>query len=345
MRGPLSLALAPNGDLITANGDAVNANAKFPSELVEFTPKGHFIAQRSVDTSAQGGAFGLAIDQASGDVYALTGSEAHSTGEKVVTEYDAHGEEIERFGEFEQGKATAASSDKVHESPFIGGLAVNGAGDAYVFDLNTSDNFYHRLMEFEPCATGHCYAGAGHDIGAGFQGETKFPTQPAVDAAGHVYTLSEEKYVQEFDPGQSVKTPICVFEFAKGGMYSTAVKPNGGVFFFSYKRETGFQTKLVHELAPCQNGTFKEVGKFEVRPERDDVKAMAFDPLRVFPGREAGMLYGGAPGPVPGPGTGSSVRSYVRFSAGPKAWRRTARMVGSLGVGWLRQSASDLNHA
>jgi hypothetical protein len=62
LRGPLGLALAPNGDLITANGDAVNANAKFPSELVEFTPKGHFVAQRSVDASGEGGAFGLAIE-------------------------------------------------------------------------------------------------------------------------------------------------------------------------------------------------------------------------------------------------------------------------------------------
>jgi hypothetical protein len=62
LRGPLGLALAPNGDLITANGDAVNANAKFPSELVEFTPDGHFVAQRTVDASAEGGAFGLAIE-------------------------------------------------------------------------------------------------------------------------------------------------------------------------------------------------------------------------------------------------------------------------------------------
>jgi hypothetical protein len=255
-------------------------------------------------------AFGLAVDPANGNVYVLSGAAAHETGAKVVTEYDAHGEEITRFVEFEQGCATSACPSKVHSSPFIGGIAVDAAGDVYVFDLNEADDHYHRLMAFKPCTPGdftsYCYAGQSEDIGAGFQGETRFPTQPAVDATGHVYTLTEEKYVQEFDLGVSRKAPICTFEFSKGGMYSMAVKPDGGVFFFSYKKETGFQTKLVHELAPCQNGTFKEVGKVEVRPERDDIKAMAFDPLRQFaPGREAGVLYGAAPGGTPGSGTGT----------------------------------------
>lgn len=60
LHGPLALALGPNGDLFTANGDAVNADAKQPSEIVEFTPQGRFIAQLSVDP-APGGAFGLAF--------------------------------------------------------------------------------------------------------------------------------------------------------------------------------------------------------------------------------------------------------------------------------------------
>jgi hypothetical protein len=60
LRGPLGLALAPNGHLITANGDAINPDPKKPSELVEFTVDGRFIAQLSVDPS-QGAAFGLAF--------------------------------------------------------------------------------------------------------------------------------------------------------------------------------------------------------------------------------------------------------------------------------------------
>ena len=54
LRGPLGLVLAPNGDLITANGDAVNADPNQASELVEFTPRGKFVGQFSIDpTQAQ----------------------------------------------------------------------------------------------------------------------------------------------------------------------------------------------------------------------------------------------------------------------------------------------------
>jgi hypothetical protein len=59
LHGPLGLAFAPNGDLITANGDAINADPNQPSELVEFTRKGKFVAQLSINSS--GAAFGLAV--------------------------------------------------------------------------------------------------------------------------------------------------------------------------------------------------------------------------------------------------------------------------------------------
>jgi hypothetical protein len=60
LRGPLGLALAPNGNLLTTNGDGVNANPARASELVEFTPRGQYVAQLSLD-STQGAAFGLAL--------------------------------------------------------------------------------------------------------------------------------------------------------------------------------------------------------------------------------------------------------------------------------------------
>jgi len=61
LRGPLGLVLAKNGNLITANGDAVNEEASQPSEMVEFTRNGKFVDQVPVDPSGQGGAFGLAL--------------------------------------------------------------------------------------------------------------------------------------------------------------------------------------------------------------------------------------------------------------------------------------------
>jgi DNA-binding beta-propeller fold protein YncE len=60
LRGPLALRFAPNGHLLAANGDAVNADILHPSEIVEFTSWGEFIREYNVDSS-QGGAFGLDV--------------------------------------------------------------------------------------------------------------------------------------------------------------------------------------------------------------------------------------------------------------------------------------------
>jgi hypothetical protein len=67
LHGPLGLVLLPNGNLITANGDAVNVDPANPSTLVEFTPRGRFINQYSLANAggtpgAAGAAFGLALD-------------------------------------------------------------------------------------------------------------------------------------------------------------------------------------------------------------------------------------------------------------------------------------------
>jgi hypothetical protein len=58
LRGPLALRWAPNGDLLAANGDAVNADPLRPSEIVEFTIWGQFVREYDVDSN-QGGAFGI----------------------------------------------------------------------------------------------------------------------------------------------------------------------------------------------------------------------------------------------------------------------------------------------
>jgi hypothetical protein len=60
--GPLGLVRARNGNLISAQGDAVNPDPNQPSGLVEVTMTGAFVAQRSVDAAA-GSAFGLALEQ------------------------------------------------------------------------------------------------------------------------------------------------------------------------------------------------------------------------------------------------------------------------------------------
>jgi hypothetical protein len=65
LRGPLGLALAPNGDLVSAQGDAVNPNPdpNGQSLLLEFTPAGAFVpAEFSVEPTTAGAAFRLAVE-------------------------------------------------------------------------------------------------------------------------------------------------------------------------------------------------------------------------------------------------------------------------------------------
>jgi len=59
LRGPLGLAFAPNGHLLTANGDAVNTDPTHPSEIVEFTRDGTFVREFNLDAGADA-AFGVA---------------------------------------------------------------------------------------------------------------------------------------------------------------------------------------------------------------------------------------------------------------------------------------------
>jgi hypothetical protein len=62
LHGPLDMVLLPNGDLLVANSDGRNADPNQPSELVEFTTEGKFVAEYSVDPN-NGGAFGVGIHE------------------------------------------------------------------------------------------------------------------------------------------------------------------------------------------------------------------------------------------------------------------------------------------
>jgi hypothetical protein len=59
LHGPLGLTLAPNGNLIAANGDGVNPGGT-QNELVEFTQQGALVATRQLDGGLLGAAFGIA---------------------------------------------------------------------------------------------------------------------------------------------------------------------------------------------------------------------------------------------------------------------------------------------
>jgi hypothetical protein len=65
LHGPLGLVLAPQGDLIVANGDAPSVHPPAmgqQNELLEYTPQGKFVAQFQLDPGPPGAAFGLALE-------------------------------------------------------------------------------------------------------------------------------------------------------------------------------------------------------------------------------------------------------------------------------------------
>ena len=68
LHGPVGLVLAPNGDLIATNGDAVDPDNANLNLLVEFTPQGKLVGQYQVDSGAAGGAFGLAVTSVNGEL-------------------------------------------------------------------------------------------------------------------------------------------------------------------------------------------------------------------------------------------------------------------------------------
>ncbi len=67
LHGPLGLVLAANGNLITANGDGVNAGGT-QNDLVEFTKEGTLVATYQLDGGALGAAFGIASTLSQGAV-------------------------------------------------------------------------------------------------------------------------------------------------------------------------------------------------------------------------------------------------------------------------------------
>lgn len=61
LHGALDLSILPNGHFLVANSDGSNVDPNQPSELVEYTATGQFLAQMSVDPN-NGGAFGFAVN-------------------------------------------------------------------------------------------------------------------------------------------------------------------------------------------------------------------------------------------------------------------------------------------
>jgi hypothetical protein len=263
------------------------------------------------------------VDQTTGNVYTHNG-EGIQAGEKKIVVYNADGSEvITRFGEkVPKPEPTEEHPEKMHGLSASGSnLAVDGSGVVYLYDANNLFGFYERLMVFKPQSPGdyehYVYAGEVLPNSAA-------PQYPALDTDGHIYTAAPSNgqismYAPQTPapyPAPAATTPICTYKFTKAGIASLTVNPTTGeVFFYSYKLP-----KRVRRLGPCdpQTGKFTELEPepeaLTVTPEREDVTALAFDPVRqVDPQRPPGVLYGGTPTPTDGQGSGEPGQSSLGY--------------------------------
>jgi hypothetical protein len=291
----------------------------------------------AVDSPSSGQALDVDVDQETGEVFVLN---VGTPGSKLIVAYSADGsKELTRFGEeAPSGETIAESPQKLHDPAGPGGLAVGKAGVVYVYDQEGSQ-VVKRLMAFKPNGSGgYEYAGTAEDIGVG---NPHRPTRPVADAAGHLYVASNSTFVEEYDPAHPAAAPVCTYEQKKGGITSITVNPlTGEPYFYSSRISEGFKTKTVHQLGPCNPATGKfegpkgeaKVGQFEVTPERAELYGLAYDPAdKLEATRAAGILYGGAPAPVPaaGLGTGEPGQSSLGYVfAAPKAQDQPAKVGG-----------------
>jgi hypothetical protein len=266
------------------------------------------------------------IDQSTGNVYVY---KTTVTGRDAIVVYKPNGSEvISRFGEFigseSGGKTTAETPDKIHGVDRWGPIAVNSSGEVYVYDQNYWDfaaGGANRLMKFVPKTPGdyseYVYAGVGQDVAAGISEVA--PSSPVLDATGNVYVVSVQKVVEMYDPAHPKDPAICKYKFVKGGIISLTVNPDTGESFFFSEQAP----KRIRQLGPCNEATGKFedpasgkelVGEYAVAPEREDLFGLAFDPKRALTGRPPGVLYGGAPSPVPSSvGTGEPGQSSLGY--------------------------------
>ncbi|HEY5709948.1 MAG TPA: hypothetical protein VIS51_11195 [Solirubrobacterales bacterium] len=292
------------------------------------------------------------VDQSTGNVYVYSGGGDATAGRKYIAVYEPDGSAvIARFGErVLSPEPTATHPELMHGTggPSRNGLAVDDSGTVYFYD----GNGYQRLMVFEPQSPGdyehYVYAGEVQ-IDPGTGPVTKYPT---LDEAGNVYVASD-KVIRMYPPQTPAPypapaaVPACSFEFAAGGITTIAVDPlTGTPFFFTYKNP-----KRLYQLGPCdpETGQFTGgiVGETVVKPERDDLYGLAFDPVRKLTGRPAGVLYGGAPNPVSSVGAGKgepgqSSLGYVFAGAAVPQKTLTVAKAGS-GTGKVTSTPSGID--
>jgi hypothetical protein len=220
---------------------------------------------------------GVAVDQATGDVYVLDRERKNG----VVQVFSSDGAQlIASFGELGEGPVSA-SPGRLHGVGIVGGIAVDSSGDVYLSDGANTDAPETRVMVLKPETPGdyahYVYAGQSHDFAVG-----DTPEALAVDSSADVYFVGGEEHVYKFAAG-IFTAPAWSFE-DNTGITSLAVDPTtGDSFVYTYA------TKRFHEL----DAAGVQIAEFPgVKGEGAFTNGLAFNPGAVLGAEHAaGVLY------------------------------------------------------
>jgi WD40-like Beta Propeller Repeat len=235
-------------------------------------------------TGEPGGRVDIDVEQTTGNVYVFY---KIGFGNGTIREYSPDGSKVlAEFAPFAPGGTTATETP----SELHGGnnsIAVDGTGKVFVYDED--NDFYKRLMIFEPQSPGDYehYVYGGEILGR--PATMIGPGNPVFDDSGHIFVAGED-FIEEYDLSQPT-TPVCRFSVNAGGITSMTVdQETGEPFYYSYKNEK------IHQLACNGEGKFAEKANFKAVPQRSEISAMVFNPDRQYESsRHAGVLYAGAP--------------------------------------------------
>ena len=264
---------------------------------------------------------GIAVDQATGDVYVQNAGD----GSGVVEVFSANGEKvIASFGV--TGEADPEQIGSTRES----GIAVNAAGDVYIVD-NKSGN-KGRVMIFKPTVPGkyenYSYA-VGDDLASSLN-----PYRVAVDSAGDVF----------IDGNNATR----VYKLAAGDLGSPAWKieknctieglaadwVTGESFFYCSREETTRtgekMAKGFYRLSPS-GLEIEDPDEFPGVPGEAETEGLAYNHSLVWSaGRPAGVLYG----------VDSSLREGLAFAR--PATHPPSAVSGSLSVSGVGETSVSL---
>jgi hypothetical protein len=278
-----------------------------PAYAQEPRPQGTFPACQL--TQSWGGGFpgeqpghfgeveGLAVDQATGDVYVHNQSSTGFKERHIVEVFSPRGTPIgEGFGEVGRNLPTPSESiaegpEKLHEQTYGHAIAVDAAGTVYLTDTDfgtISGPRQNRVMAFEPAQPGdfthYVYAGEGRDT----TNTTEYFRAIALVGTTRLVAASQT-FISEYPAGGG-STPICTYSVSGQLKTMTANPTTGEVFYFVGPAHA------LHRLGPCNETTkkFEEAqGPLEPTPLTNELDGLAVNPsLSWGPLRPAGVVYG-----------------------------------------------------